>query len=403
MYRWLYPIFLLLFYWPTPSQAWFDGDYEIKNHYLGTENFFDLKAYQPPLSWQREWNQSPSGMMATVGSLSMERFYIFQQLRLSQPIVHNLGINYEYLEDSIYKPSPAFQEASFWYGAPWNAAIIGFPAHNKRLGHMGAALGYGQRGQPLYFRASRLSQNALYNEKNVPDYAHQVEDKYVTTPVAYRVELSWVLESIVSIQLDYSKDQSSELEIIEPKIAKTHRGSKVDLFAEWGDPRESTWGVVVKQKRDLKGHRYRRDPRLNEDQIIHFQWSEFFHQLVWAEDSTLTIGVQQGDFSSNRSQGDFENDFNHHLKTTQAFGKLQLPNDSSSEFLFSLQAGKIKKQVQEAFNEAEKENSVQVKGSAGLILFVQDQYRVYLNSTWDLDTFSGRQWDGGNLMVQFLF
>jgi len=403
VYRCMLGFLLFFCSWATPVTAWFDGDYEIQNDYLDTENFFDIKAYQPPLSWQREWAKTDSGMFATVGSISMERFYLVQQLRLNVPIQKTLGIAYEYLEESIYRQSQPFQEASFWVGAPWNFSIIGFPAHNKRLGHMGYAGGYGDRSQDFRFRLSRLSQYALYNEKNVVDYGHQIEDQYINTPVAYRLEWGWVVPRQFLVSLDVSNDQESRLQVFQPALQKSHQGQSGELLAEIGDPKQSLFGLQLKQKLRRRRQISPDQPEADQRQQVDFHWVDVYHQINGNQDWRATLGVQQSSFTNNRDQGKRSDDFAHHLKSKQVYGKWQLHPDSPMSYLFSLQAGTIDWFVKQGEEPEEQEGSIQIKATCGLLVYTQDQYRVYLNSTWDLDTFRQRQWDGGNLMMQFQF
>ncbi|MGD9249000.1 MAG: hypothetical protein PVI60_13635, partial [Desulfobacteraceae bacterium] len=59
----------------SESLGYFDGDFEIQRHFLPKkENFFDWKAYQLPVAWQRKWYTVKNGIQGTAGSLSQELF-----------------------------------------------------------------------------------------------------------------------------------------------------------------------------------------------------------------------------------------------------------------------------------------------------------------------------------------
>src|SRR3989339_581879 len=131
---------------------------------LSEENFFDLLSYQYPAQWDREFHAHPSGLRATVGSLSQERFYRYQ-------------------ENSLYYSATPTQQAYFRFGQPWHLDLVGFPAAAKKDGDLGWAFGYGLRHRGFYFRASRLYENLLYNQKNRSPGLAEVTDQSVNNPV----------------------------------------------------------------------------------------------------------------------------------------------------------------------------------------------------------------------------
>jgi hypothetical protein len=46
---------------------------------------------------------------------------------------------------------------------------------------------------------------------------------------------------------------------------------------------------------------------------------------------------------------------------------------------------------------------VELKAGVGVVLQEAGSYRAFFNTTWDLDIFVHRQWDGGNVQLQWLF
>ena len=78
--------------------------------------------------------------------------------------------------------------------------------------------------------------------------------------------------------------------------------------------------------------------------------------------------------------------------------------DLHDNLLISLQAGEalLDKDFEDMTEDAVKA-SWELKAGLGFIMAEKDRYRFFFNSTWDLDIFDTRQWDGGNVQVQYLF
>jgi hypothetical protein len=73
--------------------------------------------------------------------------------------------------------------------------------------------------------------------------------------------------------------------------------------------------------------------------------------------------------------------------------------------MFTAQAGRVYllREPPSATSPGDDGNSVQMKVGAGFALIQDESYRLWFHTTWDGDTFSQRQWDGGNLQIQLFF
>ena len=82
-----------------------------------------------------------------------------------------------------------------------------------------------------------------------------------------------------------------------------------------------------------------------------------------------------------------------------------LDSESSGGFLrYSLQAGQaeLSKDLLDLDVEPE-QKTMEIKAGFGFILEKAKHYRFFVNTTWDLDLFKTRQWDGGSILLQFYF
>jgi hypothetical protein len=92
------------------------------------------------------------------------------------------------------------------------------------------------------------------------------------------------------------------------------------------------------------------------------------------------------------------------FKTQQVYSKWEHRRSDWFRWLFSFQAGLAELDKQFIGTEEDPhQESWELKAGVGIIMVEQASYRFFANTTWDLDLFDTRQWDGGNVQLQFRF
>lgn len=399
--RW-YTLFLIaLLLWPAPAWAYFDEDWQITAHHLEEEVFFDLLAYQYPADWDREFHRSQNAMRATVGSISMEDFWQHHQVVLAKQMSPLVVFGYRQEEDSLYTPRAPHQEAYLAFGRDWHFDLMGYPSQDKRIGDMGWAVGYGQRHQPVYLRFSQLYQDALYNEKNLSDEAQTKAAEDVETTRTHRLEWSWRRPEGVYLQGEAVYEGKGKRRFVEPEVLRSYQARKTQGRLELGTGQ--IWGLKWKADQQWRVEE-RSSDGLGRAQDLGFYWLESYYRGPWGEGMRWQAGAQRGRFANWIEADLAAEQYRHWIDAAQVYGQLRWGQPDRGEWIASLQAGQVHlaKEYEDG-TEGQDEVSIQLKGTFGYLFVEQDQWRLYLNSTWDLDFARYRQWDGGNLMVQMLF
>ncbi|OGH04710.1 MAG: hypothetical protein A2600_02830 [Candidatus Lambdaproteobacteria bacterium RIFOXYD1_FULL_56_27] len=365
---------------------------------LSEENFFDLLSYQYPAQWDREFHAHPSGLRATVGSLSQERFYQHQELVLDQPLGDQVGFGYRYLENSLYYSATPTQQAYFRFGQPWHLDLVGFPAAAKKDGDLGWAFGYGLRHRGFYFRASRLYENLLYNQKNRSPGLAEVTDQSVNNPVTDRLEVTWQGGGDWYLNGDWSHQATASHRWNQGALETRRSGTQYQGRVEWGT--ERVWGLRVLGERVFKEEWALSSRR----QDLGYRWEELYTRWPVAPDWELTLGGQQGRFWDQVGADDPLSRFSSDLASRQVYGQALVTQKEGLQWLLALQGGRAELTQRYPFSRDDQDlRGVQLKASLGAVFFEADHWRLYLNSTWDLDLIIGRQWDGGNLQLMLFF
>ena len=365
---------------------------------LFEENFFDLLSYQYPAQWEKEFSRHPLGMRATVGSLSQERFYQHQELVLDQPLGDQVGFGYRYLENSLYYDSPPFQQAYFRFGQPWRLDLIGFSAAAKKNGDLGWAIGYGLRHQGLYLRASRLYENLLYNQKNRSPGLAEVTDQAIQSPVTDRLEVTWQGEGNWYLNGDWSHQATSRHSWNRGALETRRSGTQYQGRIEWG--REWVWGLHLKGERVFKEELA--DSSRNQD--LGYRWEELYTRWPVVPNWELTLGGQQGRFWDQVDADERLSRFSSDLSSRQLYAQALVNSKEGLQWFLALQGGQAALTQRYPFSRDDKDLlGQQQKASLGAVFFEAERWRLYLNSTWDLDLIVGRQWDGGNLQLVMFF
>lgn len=388
---------------PVPLLAQFNGDFTIERHFLDIENFLDWKAYQPQISQKYDWYFTHNGMQVSSGSISMYRFYNSHEIRLEKELGRYVTILYEQREDSLYRQEPIYQEAELRVGREFHASIIGFPQHDKKLMHAGYALSWGRRRDRSYIQASYLEQLVTYNDKNQNTDKNSRDRLFDSLPVMIRLDLQHFWRDRLFLKLDHRLISKGQLRIDAPAEVKTYEGDETDLTVDWHGQHGLIAGVTAKSKTDIRSHQPGSStadlPDL--EQELTLKWVDLYLVYPLNGKDRLTVGLLDSLFE-NRIDSDYiEHRYFGQLTTWQVYGLWQHDRSDWFKWLFSLQAGLavLSKDFLD-LDEPPKLESEELKAGIGFILVETDQYRFFVNTTWDLDLFDTRQWDGGNVQLQ---
>jgi len=395
-----------LLLWPGPAHPQFTGDFTLGKHLLETENFLDWKAYQHPYAWRQELATAPNSFDGTAGSLSQRNFYFFEEIRLEKSLGRYASVHYFQQQDAFFRPDPSYQEIELRFGRGVYASVLGFPNHEKTDTHLGFALAWGQRPEDDYLRYTRVSLFRLYNKETLG------LERYARGPVLDRLEARTVLGERVTLQLQWREERPTERTSPDPAdpaqgTHETYQGRKWDGLVDvrWS-PRLST-GLSARSLREWRTRAPLAPAGAPPDAAQALEWGtgDLYAVVALPTGDVLEGGVYRGVYRNTIGADALSERLLHHLLTDALYGLWTHRRSEWFQWLFSLQAGRVALLTTDpaAPQRPVDERSTQVKGAVGVVLQEPGSYRVLFNSTWDLDTFGQREWDGGNVQLLFLF
>lgn len=387
-----------------PLSAQFDDNFELSRDFLAEENFFDWKAYQPPIFWRDEWMKVENGMRSTVGSISMEQFYMEHTIRLKKELGDAVAFLYEQEHEEFYRESPIYREAEFRFGYKYYFSIIGFPTYEKKFGDYGFAFGTGSRQSMNQIHFSRLSQNDLYNEKNVNDDRNAADTEYIQIPILHRIQARYLLNQQLLLNLDLKQEEPTRFLNKTEKRYKSFKGRDYKILADWINPAGWRIGLSSRLDHEERWHQKKGATGINlRYQTLLLNWVDLYHSFDFSDDDFITIGLLESRFENDISALDKTEEYRFLLTSRQAYLFWQDRWKPKMELRYGLQAGTFTLKKERATITEEDEEGIQVKTTVGIAFTERDSYRLLINSTWDLDTFRHRQWDGGNLQLEANF
>ena len=395
----------MVFLLPQLGSAQFSGSFEIERHYLAEENFFDWKAYREPVNWRYDWYETANGMRTATGSISMDRFYFEHEIRLEADLGKFATFLYEQRQESLFGNDPIYREAEFRFGRKYYYSFIGFPHHEKRYANIGHALSWGERDTLKYVRFSRLNQFAVYNEKNDGDDKRAGNDRYVTTPVLYRLEAKYPLFEKLFAKLDYRNETETLFQSDEEDREKRYEGADIRLVADWHLSKSSFLGLSLRRDRERRELRpLSGSGDLSSDsQVLEFDTSDLYWFFPIFEKDFLTVGYLDGRFANDIGSDETQIRYDFHLSSRQLYSKWQHWLSDGMTVLYGLQMGDYKIYKKKGGILDQDDKGVQIKATVGLIIYREERLRFQLVSTWDLDIVEERAWDGGNVTLQLRF
>ncbi len=404
--RLLLLLILPCFLQARPALCQFNGNFDIERHFIEIENFLDWKAYQPPMSWKYEWYFAPNRFRMSVGSIDMDRFYSDQDIRLEMDIGRYFTILYQQQQESLWGEQPVYREAELRFGRDIYASIVGFPEHEKKNSHSGYAIAYGKRHGPAYAHLSYLEQYLVYNVKNANTDKNADDTEFNRIPVLIRFDGQLFWEESLFVNVNIRLEQPTEFQVDNPLRIRQYEGGDWKAVVDWINGNEWLAGISARAKVEIR-HDAPSSPSQNEpdlEQELSYRWVDVYTSFRFRGRDRLTFGLLDSYF-----ENDIDSSFAVHrylcrLSTQQIYGTLEHYRGDWFRWLFSLQAGQAI--LDKAFigtDEDPEAKSWELKAGIGFIMAEKEHYRFFFNTTWDLDIFDTRQWDGGNVQVQYFF
>jgi len=391
---------------PHPAQAQFNGDFGIHKHTLDAENFLDWKAYQHPYAWRRALDTAPNLFRGSVGSLSKQVFYFAEQIRLEKRLGRFASIHYAEEEDAFFRPEPIDREVELRLGRDWSASVVGFPRHEKILGSQGYALAWGDRTRWDYVRLTRLEQFTLYNRETTGS------PRFEPTPLLERLEARTFWAQRVLLQLRLRNERPTALHSPAPDdptqaLRESYEGRKADALLDVHWSPTVVTGAVWRRYREgrTRGPLDAASAVTSASQVLRLDWADVYGVFTLPSRSTIEAGVYRGAFRNDIASAGPDEQFAHRLVTRAAYVLWDYVRSDWFRWQFSLQGGRSSHSTHDgaAPDEDSAKTRSELKAGVGVILQEVGSYRAFFNTTWDLDVFTHRQWDGGNIQLLFLF
>jgi hypothetical protein len=391
---------------PGPVWGQFNGNFAIERFVLDDENFLDWKAYQQPQIWKYDWYTARNGFRASVGSLSKTRFYSLHEIKLQADWGRYAAFLYTQEQESFFRSDEIYQEVEIRLGRGAYASLVGWPAPDKRFDNLGGALAWGSRTDWDYLRVSYINQFAQYNEKNRE--GAKEPGHYERTPVLERIEGRRFWRERLFVQLDLKREAPAEFHDEAARLTRRYEGREIDTVIDWWGA-ERDWLAGVAYSEDLERRAQRPAdltvglPELS--QTLELAWLDAYAWVRLSDLNAVAVGYLDSRFLNRIRSNEAEQRFQAKLTTGQAYILWERNPGAWLHWLFSLQAGRADSSTKTGAESAKKgdETGLQVKGGAGLVLAEAERYRFLFNSTWDLDLFAERAWDGGNVQIQIFF
>lgn len=389
-----------------PIFAQFNGNFEIRKHYLTDENPVDWKAYQLSKTRLYDWYNSQNGMLMTMGSLSLEHFYMESEARLTAEFGDYVSIMYNRTEESFYNLNPPCQEVELRVGGLFGLSFIGFPHHEKKYDNVGAAISLGNRWTWNYLRLSYLNQFFEYNDKNDNDDKQSVTDEYLKTPDMSRLEFQTFLGEHLLVKADLK--QEHETKLFEKLSNETKTYSGYDYRGTLDLVFLNSWLIGITGRRDWEKRDILPDvtsdtlPDL--DQTLDFRFGEVYFIIWISDDDQLSLGYYEQYYTNViESSIDLQK---YEMKTgaQQYWAKWETKTSTSFQWTFEVIAGKVHFYKDNLDRDIlTDEITDQAKFKLGMTWIAGENAIFSLISSFDLDNYNERVWDGGggNFMATF--
>lgn len=384
------------------ANAQFSGDFSIEKHFIEEENFLDWKAYQDTIPSRYAWYECENGIKTTTGSLSQERFYHHHEIRLGFDFSDYASFFYEQKKDEFYSREPLYHEAEFRFGKTYGFSLIGYPFHEKRYNNAGIALSHGKRSGFEYMRLSYLRIHAGFNELNKRDEKLSGNERYVDEPVLYRFEAKYKIRERLLVECDLAYEPDAGLSVPDENAEKTYTG--YDYFVRFDWIIDSRWlaGVSYRTVRQERGFESAAGPDYTV-QVMSLDSLDIYAGARLTDRDHLAFGFLDSSFSNDIDSSDPQELYGFIMTCPQIYCIWLNTRSDKRKMLYSLQAGTYDIYKEDRGAVDTDDRGIDIKAGVGIILYEDKRYRFLALSTWDLDLFIDRQWDGGNIQLQVHF
>lgn len=167
---------------------------------LGTEFYNDVVSYQFPLRWERLWKKSPVGYRIRAGSLSTNRFLLFEEIKFDVTPRGAWGFSFEQKRKENLLKQVTKQKLAISYlpNTNWKLSLLGDGSTFKKWGDMGFEVGFARPG--LKTSIAYWSVDHFYNTKE------EIEtDRYVTATKTMKAKLETKLGDL-AIKAEHEHD-----------------------------------------------------------------------------------------------------------------------------------------------------------------------------------------------------
>ncbi|MCP4297584.1 MAG: hypothetical protein GY786_18450 [Proteobacteria bacterium] len=395
-------LFLLAFQSGNVLFAQFNNSLEIERHFLGEENFLDWRAYQQPIPMRERWSRTKNGMRATTGSFSMEYFYLDHEIRYQVDLGKYASLLYHQEAESIFQDNPIYQEVEIRFWKDPYFGIAGYPQYAKKHDDFGYVISTGNYYGDFYLRYSRIYQDELFNEKNVEDDKNSSEDSYKTLPVFNRFQAKMDRAEFL-LQVDLKLVEPTRYDSQADNLYKNYQQSDAEIDFHWKYDAKKLIGTSIRFKSEERSHQLITQTSYQKEQLLRLGNLDLFHHQQFSDQDYLTIGVISSTFLNRIDALNVDDRYLFEMDFNQIYIFWQDSLSDWLEMIYSVQVGNLLLSKEGVGVESENREEIQAKSGIGVVMFETDNYHFFVNTTWDLDDFLDRQWDGGNIQLQTYF
>lgn len=395
-------LFLLILM--SPLLLAFDNDKAISDVHLKDESFLDINSHQFRKSLDLLWWDTLSGWRATGGSVSTNRLFLHNDLRLHKKLSDVLSFGMRYEQENLYAKQPAPSPLIFIdiYPLPdrhIGISLIGTPAYDKRQSDMGYAITFGR--QPTNFsRLSWLRVDKYYNDKN--EFDNSYYEKFADS---WRLEGTYKPGQHWIIHYDLNKDTPLNFLFDNQTSRFRHESHDYKLSLVRHISRHGLAGANV---RTLNVDKYLEESSSNEGQKIDY----YSLDLYWINNDfdgnrELTLGFRYDTFKERlRDYLAQTNSYDFELSTWQAYSSLNYTYSLHQAWdlgLYLAWSDRSKRYVSSSTYEYD-DSGIQAKLRTSWQYHSTDKSSVLLiTMTFNLDDFIDDPGDGGGIYMQTRF
>jgi hypothetical protein len=380
--------------------AYFDGSFDIQRHFLqNKENFFDWKAYQLPISWQRQWYTIKNGFQGTAGSMSQELFYLKHDIKLQADLHKNFSLLYSQEREEFYKSEPVYQQIEARFGHRYYLSVLGFPTYEKKFENLGLAVSYNEPYSMRHVKLTYLNQLLTYNAKNVANDRNEVTDDLDQTPMLFKLDTQYRLFKKLDLILDLQQELEGVLLDDTDGLEKRYSGHNYRGLLFWDINDQWLCGLGFQRRAERRSHRpFNPAGAVLLDQQIDLYYLDIFGNVRFQKHE-LTFGYLDSGFKNTIEAADAGQNYRMRLDSKQIYTKWQRTINHWMKWLLSVQIG-----TYDYGKTGENDDAgIKSKAGVGMVFYKAQRINFLILSTWAADSLSDGQWDGGNMQLQIAF